>query len=116
MLRIDKQSQGGTMSHQNEKQTQEWSNEKIKELAKHVERMEKENEAFFQQLGISSQQIQEFLSNPANFSKPVYEIIKRQRDLLLAALDRKISEARPKVKSTPNRLEVGARGHWIFVR
>ena len=104
------------MGHRNEEQTQDWSDEKIKELARHVERMEKQNAEFFQQLGISSQQIQEFLSNPANFSKPIYEIIKRQRELLVAALDRKISEARPAIKATPNRLEVGARGHWIFVR
>lgn len=97
------------------KQDAHWSDEKMRELARHVERIEKENKEFFEKLGVSAHQIQEFLNDPTNFSKPVYEVIKRQRDVLLAALDRQIKESLPQ-KRSPGRLEVGAKGHWIFLR
>jgi hypothetical protein len=99
-----------------EDQNVESSSKKLDELAQSIAKLEKESAKLYEELGVSPHQIQDFLSDPRNFSKSVYEIIQKQRELLIAALDRKLTDHKNHKRSTPNRLEVGAKGHWIFVR
>ena len=92
------------------------STQKLEELAQSIEKLERDSAKLYEELGVSPHQIQDYLSDPRNFSKSVYEIIQKQRELLIAALDRKLTAHKKHRKSIPNRLEVGAKGHWIFVR
>ena len=90
---------------------------KLQLLRDQIKKMEQENTKIFEELGVSPHQLQELLSDKHNFSSTqVFDIIQKQRDVLVATLTRRIDEIRSPSKQLPNRHNIGARGHWIFVR
>lgn len=87
---------------------------KLRELRAQIEKMEKQNAALYEELGLGPHQVQEILNDPSNFEPEVYEFIQKERQTLEMILDRRIDEARANVKRDipPDSI----RGHWIFVR
>jgi chromosome segregation ATPase len=87
---------------------------KLRELREQINKMEKENAALFDDLGLAPHQLQDFLSDPTRYNKPAYEFIQRERQALEAVLERRISDVRASIRkeNPPDNI----RGHWIFVR
>lgn len=87
---------------------------KLRELLAQIEKMEKENNELFAELGIGPHQLEEMLNDPLRYSKEAYDFIQKERKALQDILDRRIQESRAKLKSQKPPEAIG--GHWIFVR
>lgn len=102
------------MEPEEEKDKLEIIENKLRELRAQIEKMEKQNNALYEELGLGPHQIQDILNDPSNFSKEGFEYIQKERQELESVLERRLNEARDAVKrdTPPDNI----RGHWIFVR
>jgi predicted RNase H-like nuclease (RuvC/YqgF family) len=96
---------------ENKKETVE---NRLRELREQIEKMEKENQALYDDLGLAPHQLQELLSDRTRYSQKSYDFIQRERAALEEILDRRINELRKDAKRETPTGQI--RGHWIFVR
>lgn len=102
------------MDNKNEEDKIDIVENKLRELRAQIEKMEKENAALYDELGLAPHQLQELLSDHTRYNTPAYEFIQKERHALESTLERRINEVRASVKrdNPPDNI----RGHWIFVR
>src|SRR5690242_8842642 len=99
-----------------QEKTIEKIDDKLKDLQDQVNKMEKENREFFEELGISPHQVEDILSDRKRYSKASYEYIQQQRQKLEEALENRIIKANSSIKREQSIENPPIKGHWIFVR
>ena len=100
---------------QNEQENFDPIKKEIDNLEDQIKKMEKDSKEFFDDLQLSPHELEAFFNDRSRFTEKTFNEIQKKRDALSSILDRRLEEARLKVKKkSPKNDAIG--GHWIFVR
>jgi uncharacterized membrane-anchored protein YhcB (DUF1043 family) len=90
---------------------------KMKELALHLEHLDRNYQQLLQEMALSSNQMEEDIQNADNFSPEVWEALENERRQLEEKLDLDLKCIRDPFKLKQAFQEQGAiKQHWLFVR
>ncbi len=103
----------------NKEDTTESIENKLQELKKELDRIEKENIALYQAVGLSGHMAQEILNDTASMSQRLSPeacaFIQNERKVLEDLLEARLKKVRAQFKNDPSP-NSSPSGHWIFVR
>lgn len=91
--------------------------QKMRELTIHLEKLDREYQQLLQDVDLSPDQIQTYMDDPANFSKPIWEKLQLEKKKLDEKLNLSLNNVKNTKKIEQTFSERGAiQRHWIFVR
>ena len=89
----------------------------IRDLTINMEKMEKEATNILDEAGMSYEQIKNYIEDPNNFSKPIWQQLQIERKELSAKLDMALQGIKDPVKLKKTFAERAlVQPHWLFVR
>lgn len=90
---------------------------KMQELTIGMEKLELDYQNLLEDLGLTSEQLQDYATNPDNFSQPIWEQLQNEKKLLDEKLNLNLKNIRDPLKVKKTMADSShIQQHWIFVR
>lgn len=90
---------------------------KMQELTMGMEKLELEYQNLLEDLGLTAEQLQDYATNPDNFSQPIWEQLQNEKKQLDEKLNLNLNNVRDPLKVKKTLADRGhIQQHWIFVR
>ncbi len=88
----------------------------FQQLLIHMEGLNKEIDLFLQELKLTPEQLNVYLSNPQNFTEDNWQELQKQRQLLEEKLIRDLKNIRDPRKVEKAQQTRNVQKHWLYVR
>lgn len=90
---------------------------KIEEVDLQIQKLNEDINLLMKDLEKTPEQLEQFLSNPDNFARPIWELLQEERQRLDQKLTLELNRIRDPLKAKKSLSEIATiRPHWIFVR
>lgn len=90
---------------------------KLKEMSIQMDTLDREYETLLEEVGISSDELDDYLSKPENFSEPIWESMQREKKKLDEKLDLSLKNIKDPNKIAKTLSEQKTiQPYWIYVR
>lgn len=90
---------------------------KLKELSIKMEKVQQDYQKLLNEIGLSPEQISEYVDNPDNFSPPIWEMLQKERAHLDERLNLELSRIKdPRKNEKKYSDQAVIQQHWLFVR
>ncbi|MBA2369103.1 MAG: hypothetical protein H0V82_08795 [Candidatus Protochlamydia sp.] len=90
---------------------------KMQELSIGMEKLEDDYQELLKELGLTSEELQDYAENPNNYSPPIWEQLQSEKKMLDEKLNLALTNIRDPIKAKEALSERAAiQNHWIYVR
>lgn len=90
---------------------------KLKELSILMEKTRSDYQKLLDEMSLSPDEISEHLSDPDNFTPPIWEMLQKEKKMLDERLERELSRIKDPTKNEKNYSDHATiQQHWLFVR
>lgn len=90
---------------------------KMQELSVGMEKLEEDYQELLKELGLTSEELQNYAENPDNYSPPIWEQLQNEKKMLDEKLNLALNNVRDPLKVKQALSECGTiQNHWIHVR
>jgi hypothetical protein len=90
---------------------------KMQELSVGMEKLEEDYQELLKELGLTSEELQNYAENPDNYSPPIWEQLQNEKKMLDEMLNMSLNNIRDPLKAQEALSERATiKNHWIYVR